>query len=119
MGCNTKSYLVLVFSIEDTSLSLFSFTTALFESLLLMIICDVFSASIPTYFVMSHNTPVTMLTNFRLVPGHTVTSFAFRDSQNLGFVLELGCKAPNNNCIDIIVAPSHFWFFRIMEDSYP
>jgi len=24
--------------------------------------------------VMSHNTPVTLLTNFRLVPGHTVTS---------------------------------------------
>ena len=53
IGCNTKSYLVLVFSIEDTSLSLFSFTTALFESLLLMIICDVFSASIPTYLLFS------------------------------------------------------------------
>ena len=69
--------------------------------------------------VTSRNTPVTMLTNFRLVPGHAVTSFAFRDSQNLGFVLELGCKAPNTTCIDIIVAPSHFQFFWITEYSYP
>src|SRR5882724_1106712 len=69
--------------------------------------------------VTSCNTPVTLLTNFRLVPSHTVTSFAFRDSQNLGFALELGCKAPNTTCPDIIVAPSHFRFFRITEDSYP
>ena len=42
--------------------------------------------------VMSHNTPpVTLLTNFRLVPGHTVTPIAFRDSQNLCFMPELGC----------------------------
>src|SRR5882724_8145003 len=69
--------------------------------------------------VTSHNTPVTMLTNFWLVPGHAVTSFAFRDSRNLGFMLELGCKAPNTTRPDIIVTPSHFQFFRIMEDSYP
>ena len=69
--------------------------------------------------VTSHNTPVTMLTNFWLVPGHAVTSFAFWDSRNLGFVLELGCKAPNTIHPDIIITPSHFRFFRIMEDSYP
>src|SRR5882724_12003424 len=70
-------------------------------------------------YVTSHNTPVTLLTNFRLVPGHAVTSFTFQDSRNLGFTLELGCKAPNTTGPDIIIAPSHFRFFRITEDSYP
>jgi len=65
------------------------------------------------------NTLVTLLTNFRLVPGHTVTSFAFRDSRNLGFALKLGCKAPNTTRPDIIITPSHFWFFQITEESYP
>src|SRR5882724_13431407 len=40
-------------------------------------------------YVTSRNTPVTLLTNFRLVPGHTVTSIC--NSQNLCFALELGC----------------------------
>ena len=44
-----KSYLVLLFSVEDFHLSLFSFMTVPFESLLLMLIHDVFSLSIPTY----------------------------------------------------------------------
>jgi len=47
-------------------------------------------------FCYIRNTPVTLLTNFRLVPSHAVTSFAFRDSPNLGFALELGCKAPKH-----------------------
>jgi len=37
------------------------------------------------------NTPVTLLTNFQLVLGHTVTPFTFQDPRNLCFVLELGC----------------------------
>src|SRR5882724_9639806 len=69
--------------------------------------------------VTSRNTPVTLLTNFQLVPGYAVTSFAFQDSRNLGFMLKLGCKAPNTTHPDIIIAPSHFWFFWITEDSYP
>src|SRR5882724_9954178 len=44
-----KPYLVLVFSIEDTCLSLFSFMTAPFESLLLMVIHDIYSVLTSTY----------------------------------------------------------------------
>jgi len=65
------------------------------------------------------NTPVILLTNFQLVLGHTVTSIRIPRFPELRFVLELGCKAPNTNRPDIIVMPSHFWVFQIMEDSYP
>jgi len=38
------------------------------------------------------NTPVTLLTNFWLVPVMLSLPFTFRDSRNLGFALELGCS---------------------------
>jgi len=44
-----KLLLVLVFSVEDTSAEPILFHDSLFESLLLMIICDVFSISILIY----------------------------------------------------------------------
>src|SRR5882724_5351690 len=78
-----------------------------------------YGTDVACHVVTSHNTPVTMLTNFWLVPGHAVTSFIFRDSRNLGFALELGCKAPNTTRPDIIITPGHSQFFCITEDSYP
>ena len=50
--------------------------------------------SFPLDIVTSRNTPVTMLTNFWLVPGHAVTSFVFQDSRNLGFALDLDARPP-------------------------
>jgi len=63
--------------------------------------------------VMSHNTPVTLLTNFWLVLGHTVTSICIPRFPKLCFALELGYNPvtypPSHHlhCLQIMEALHH------------
>src|SRR5882724_5623336 len=66
-------------------------------------------------FVMSHNTPVTSLTNFQLVPGHTVTSICIPRFPKLMLHSNLDAHP---------VTPStfmshHLQLFQIMEVLHP
>ena len=70
-------------------------------------------------FVTSHNTPVTLLTNFQLVPDHAVTSIHIPRFLELMFHTQTWMQSIDTTHLDTIVMSRLFWTSRITEDLYP
>src|SRR5882724_2465295 len=69
--------------------------------------------------VTSHNTPVTLLTNFQLVPGHTVTSIHILRFPELMFRARTWMQSMATTHLDIIIMSHHFQILQIMEVLHP
>ena len=69
--------------------------------------------------VMSHNTPVTLLTKFWLVPGHAVTSIRIPRFPELRFHTRTWMQSMDTTHLDIIVMSCHFQTSRSWKFSTP
>ena len=69
--------------------------------------------------VMSHNTPVTLLTNFQLVLDHTVTSIRIPRFPELRFRTRTWMQSIDTTHHDIIVMSCHFRVLWITEVLHP